>query len=763
DFGCLVSEAGAGCTWSINSQVNLLTAWSNDPVSDPPSEMFYIRDEDSGELWSPTPLPIREQGSEYVVRHGHGYTRFAYDAHDVGAALLQFVPADDPIKISRLTLTNHSQRHKRLSVTAYIEWVLGVARSKTAPFVVTEMDAATGAMFARNSWNEDFATRIAFADLGGAQTAWTGDRAEFLGRNGALDRPAALGRGERLSGRSGAGFDPCCGLQTTVAIPPGGHVSIVCFLGQAETREQARVLIRRYRTDDLDARLKVVTDGWDQVLGTLQVKTPDRSLDLLLNQWLLYQTLACRLWARTAFYQASGAYGFRDQLQDVMALTVTRADLTIGQIRRAASRQFVEGDVQHWWHEPVGRGVRTRISDDLLWLPYVTNHYLEVTDDRTVLDEVIPFLEGPVLMADQVDAYFEPRMSAIPGTLFEHCARALDRSLAVGAHGLPLMGAGDWNDGMNRVGIKGKGESVWLAWFLYTTLTMWAPIAAARGETERADTWAGHAKKIKEAVQNEAWDGNWYRRAYFDDGTPLGTAGSDACAIDSIAQSWSVMSGAADPDRARRAMASVDQYLIRHDDRLILLLAPPFDHTALEPGYIKGYVPGVRENGGQYTHAAVWTVIAFAELGDGNRAAELLSMLNPITHAATPRDVQRYRVEPYVTVGDVYSRSPHTGRGGWSWYTGSAGWTYRAGTEWLLGIRLRGERLVVSPCIPSHWPGFSARLRYRSGQYDIIVENPRGVCRGVSLLELDGVEVHERGGVPLIDDHRSHQVRVVLG
>jgi len=762
-FGCLVSEAGSGCTWSINSQENLLTAWSNDPVSDPPSDMFYVRDEDSGEVWSPTPLPIREDHGEYLVRHGPGYTRFAYRAHDITLELLQFVPVDAPIKISRLTLTNHSPHARRLSVTAYLEWVLGVSRSASAPFVATEMDPATGAMFARNSWSRDFGSRIAFADLGGAQTAWTADRTEFLGRNGTRDRPAALGRRDPLSGRTGAVFDPCCALQTRLAIPAGGHASVVSFLGEADTRDQARALIERYRHDNLDARLAEVTDGWAHVLTTIQVKTPDRALDILLNHWALYQTLACRVWARTAFYQSSGAYGFRDQLQDVMALGVARPDVMRAQILKAASRQFVEGDVQHWWHEPVGRGVRTRISDDLLWLPYATSHYLDVTGDQEILEEAIPFLEGAVLAAGQSESFFEPRTSSERGTLFEHCARALDRSLGVGAHGLPLMGTGDWNDGMNRVGAQGKGESVWLAWFLHGILTTWAPVAAARGETTRAETWAGHARTIKEAVERGGWDGAWYRRAYFDDGTPLGTAGADACAIDSIAQSWSVMSGAADPDRARRAMASVDQHLIRRNDDLMLLLTPPFDETALEPGYIKGYVPGVRENGGQYTHAATWTVIAFAALGDGDKVAELLAMLNPITHTATPYGVQRYRVEPYVAVGDVYSEAPHVGRGGWTWYTGSAGWLYRAGIEWLLGVRVQGTRLVIDPCIPSGWPGFSLALRYRSAGYDIVVENPSGVCRGVAVIELDGVALHDPTAVPLADDHQSHRVRVVLG
>jgi cyclic beta-1,2-glucan synthetase len=763
NFGCLVSEAGSGCTWSINSQENRITEWSNDPVSDRPSEMFYIRDDVSGELWSPTPLPIRAPGDDFVIRHGHGYSRFTHETHEISTDLLQFVPVEDPLKISRLTLTNHSSRVRHLTVTGYLAWVLGASRSGSAPYVITEMDSATGAMFATNSWNRDFSTRVAFADLGGKQTAWTGDRTEFLGRNGALDDPAALHRRARLSGRTGATHDPCCALQTTVAIPAGGQVTLELFLGQADSREHARTLIAQYRTDDLDARLKTVTDQWAALLGTVQVKTPDRALDIMLNGWLLYQTLACRVWARAAFYQSSGAFGFRDQLQDVMALAVARSDLTRAQLLMAASRQFVEGDVQHWWHVPVGRGVRTRFSDDLLWLPYVASHYLDVTGDRAILDANVPFIEGAVLAPGQAVAYFEPRVAGEQATLFEHCARAIDRSLDVGAHNLPLMGTGDWNDGMNRVGSEGKGESVWLAWFLHTVLATWAPMAAARGETTRAAAWTTHANVLREAVETHGWDGSWYLRAYFDDGTPLGAAGSDACAIDSIVQSWSVISGAGDPDRARRAMSELDTRLVKRDDRLVLLLTPPFDQTALEPGYIKGYVPGVRENGAQYTHAAAWAVIAFAMLGDGDTAGELFGMLNPITHSATPNEVQQYRVEPYVVAGDVCSEATNAGRGGWTWYTGAAGWLYRTGIEWMLGIRVQGNRLLLDPCIPSSWPGFTATIRYRSARYEIEVTNPEGACRGVSAIELDGVALSDRTGVPLVDDQRTHRVRVVLG
>jgi len=762
-FGFQVSESGAGYTWSLNSRENQLTAWSNDAVSDPPGEAIYIRDDESGEVWGPTALPIRVDGARYVARHGPGYSRFEHDSHGIALELLQFVPLADPIKVSRLTLANHSGRARKLSVTAYVEWVLGVSRSSSAPFVVTEMEPVTGALLARNTWGQHFAGRTAFVDLAGMQTAWTADRTEFLGRHGALDRPAALERRERLSRRVGTGLDPCAALQTAVELPAGGQAEVVIFLGEATTREEATGLIAHYRTADLDGALHAVTEHWDAVLGAVQVTTPDRSLDLLLNRWLLYQTLACRLWARSAFYQASGAYGFRDQLQDVMALAVARPDLTRAHVLRAAARQFVEGDVQHWWHAAAGHGVRTRISDDLLWLPYVVSHYLEVTGEAGLLEEMVPFLEGPALAAGQPESYFEPRVSEERATLFEHGARALDRSLPVGRHGLPLMGTGDWNDGMNRVGAGGHGESVWVAQFLHAILGDWASLAEARGEHRRAKTWRDHAVALKQAIEHEGWDGDWYRRAYFDDGMPLGSKDNDACRVDSIVQSWSVISGAATPARGRRAMAAVDDHLLRLDAGLLLLFTPPFDDTVLEPGYIKGYVPGVRENGGQYTHAAAWAVIASAALGDGDRAAELFALLNPINHARTRAGVECYKVEPYVIAADVYAEPPHVGRGGWTWYTGSAGWMYRAGVESILGVRLRGTHLVIDPCIPRGWQGFSVVFRYHDARYVIRVENPHGVSRGVSAVELDGVALGGQAGVPLVKDRGSHQVRVVLG
>jgi cyclic beta-1,2-glucan synthetase len=762
-FGFIVSESGAGFTWSVNSHENQLTPWSNDPVSDPPAEALYIRDQATGEIWSPTALPVRDEASTYICRHGQGYSRFEHSSHGIRHELTQFVPLKDPVKISRLTLQNTSSRTRHLSIAAYAEWSLGSSRSAEAPYIVTEADSKTGAVFARNSWEGEFAGRIAFADLGGKQASFTCDRKEFIGRNGTMALPAALARDDRFSGKVGAGLDPCAALLASVELRPGGRAEIVFFLGQAENRVNAQEIILRYRAANLDDVLREVVASWEDVLGAVCVTTPEPALDVMLNRWLLYQTLVCRVWGRAAFYQVSGAYGFRDQLQDVLALCIAKREVAREHLLRAASRQFAEGDVQHWWHPPSGRGVRTRISDDLLWLPYAMSRFIEVTGDTAVLDEPVPFLEGDTLAEGQEVSYFQPRTSENKTTLFEHCARAIDRSLAVGAHGLPLMGTGDWNDGMNLVGEHGKGESVWLAWFMHLVLSEFAQIADSRGEGGRAETWRLHVTALKAALEREAWDGDWYRRAYFDDGTPLGSAQNEECKIDSIAQTWGVISGAAEPGRAQRAMTAVDQNLVRRRDGLILLLDPPFDHAAPSPGYIRGYVPGIRENGGQYTHAAAWTVFAFAALGDGERAGEMFRMLNPINHTRSRADVQRYKVEPYVVAGDIYSEPPHVARGGWTWYSGSAGWLYRVGLESILGFRLRGMSLSIDPCVPRNWSNFSISFRYHSTTYKIKVENPSSVMRGIALTRVDGKMLPGKATISLVDDGAEHEILVVMG
>lgn len=743
-FGFHASAEGSGYTWAESSRENQLTPWSNDPVSDPAGEVIYVRDEESFDVWSATAQPIRDSGV-YIARHGHGYSRFEHEANGIGLELLQYVPLADPIKISRLTVRNNSNRPRRLTITSYAEWVLGTSRGASGPFIVTQVDKLTGALLVRNPWNVGFTDRVAFADLGGRQTTWTADRTEFLGRNGGPAMPAALVGERSLSGTVGAGYDPCTALQCVVELEAGEMIEVVSFLGQCRSENDARALIARYRAADLDAVLGEVTTYWQALLGTVQVKTPDRAMDIMLNGWLLYQTLACRIWARSAFYQSSGAYGFRDQLQDGMSLSLAQPDETRRHLLRAAARQFVEGDVQHWWLPHSGQGVRTRISDDRVWLAFATATYVASSGDVAVLDEIVPFLDGPVLGPHEHETFFQPMVADEKATLFEHCARGIDQCLDLtGAHGLPLIGTGDWNDGMNRVGEGGKGESVWLGWFLARTIEIFAPYAEGR-DAARAERWRAHSTRLLEALESEGWDGEWYRRATYDDGTWLGSQSSEECRIDSLVQSWAVLSGVADPARVVTAMASLDKHLVDRDEGLALLFSPPFDKTLLDPGYIKGYPPGLRENGGQYSHAAMWAILAFAELGAGDKAADLFALVNPINHGRTPAEVERYKVEPYVVAADVYSVAPHAGRGGWTWYTGAAGWMYRAGIEGILGIRREGNFLVVDPCIPAAWPGFEATVNVASTRYDIRVDNaatgdrdaPRAVLDGTPLQKTD--------------------------
>jgi cyclic beta-1,2-glucan synthetase len=762
NFGFLASADGTGSTWSLNAQQNQITPWSNDPVSNAPAEAIYVRDEQSGDLWSVNALPIREPSTAYVVRHGFGYTKTEQTSHGISLELLQFVPLEDPVKIARLKLVNVCGEPRRLSITHYVEWVLGNQRSRAAPFIISSLEPKTGALLARNPWSSDYSSQVAFMDMGGLQQSFTGDRGEFIGRHASLAEPAVLLGLEALSNRVGAGFDPCGALQTTVELAADATLHIPLVIGVQQSVQDAAATIERYRGADLDALFKDVTDFWDRTLSVVQVKTPDRSMDILLNGWLLYQTLACRVWARSGFYQSSGAYGFRDQLQDVMAVCVSAPAVAREHILRAAARQFTAGDVQHWWLPTTGQGIKTRISDNRIWLAYVVARYLEVTEDFAVLDEQVPFLSGGPLRADQHEEFAAPA-AASPASLFEHCVRALDSSLAIGTHGLPLMGAGDWNDGMNRVGAGGRGESVWLGWFLYSTLLRFAPLAERRGAAAKAGEWRKHAFGLQQAIEREAWDGDWYRRGYFDDGTPLGSVTSEECKIDSIAQSWAVISGAGERGHALRAMAAVNAQLVSRSDGLIKLFTPPFDHTPHDPGYIKAYPPGLRENGGQYTHAAVWTVLAYAMLGNGDRAADLFSLLNPINHASTRAGIHRYKVEPYVVCADLYCAPGHVGRGGWTWYTGSAGWMYRAGVEAILGIQLRGNTLSIDPCIPRAWSGFEFTFKHGSSRYRIEVKNRRVSGKGAIHATLDGQELPaDVCEFQLVDDGRYHYGKLRL-
>ncbi len=744
DFGFVVSAEGAGAVWAGNSRENLLTPWSNDPVTDAPGEAIYLRDLDSGAIWTPTALPMRGKGT-YVARHGFGYSRFDYQQGGIASSMVQTVPMDAPLRITRLTLHNRSDRPRRLSVTSYAEWVLGTSRNVSAATVTTERDPETGALMARNPFAMAFPGRVAFADMGSQVHGHTCDRAEVLGTGGSMADPRGL-RGEKLSGRVGAGFDPCAAQQRIVTLAPGQRVEVQLLLGQAESIEAARDLISRFRSADLDAVQDQVSAHWGDLLGSVQVKTPDRSMDILLNGWLLYQTLSCRIWARAGFYQASGAYGFRDQLQDGMALTFSRPEMTREHLLRAAGRQFPEGDVQHWWLPHSGQGVRTRISDDRVWLGFGVARYVAVSGDKAILDEMVPFLDGPQVPAGAHDSFFQPGASDQTASVWEHCARGIDQCIELtGANGMPLIGTGDWNDGMNRVGEHGQGTSVWLGWLFIRTVTMLAPLADVR-DPARATRWRAHAETVRAAIEANAWDGQWYRRGTFDDGSLLGSATSDECQIDSIAQSWAVLSGAGDPARASQAMAEVGERLIRRDPGLALLFAPPFDRTALDPGYIKGYPPGLRENGGQYSHAAMWVVMAYAMLGQGDKAVDLFVILNPINHALTPDDAARYRGEPYAIAGDVYSTAPHEGRVGWSWYTGAAGWMYRAGIEGIMGLTRAGDHLVIDPTIPKAWAGVSVTVRHRGATVEVVVANPEGSGHGIAKVAINGEAAEHAGG-----------------
>ena len=764
-FGTMISETGIGFTWYGNSQRNRLTGWSNDPVLDPATEALYIRDEESGVCWSPTAAPIREEPA-YRARHGAGYTVFEHNSNGIEQELTIFVPVDEnggsPVKLQRLQLINASSHKRRLSITYYVELTLGENRETSQMHVSTHWDEEVRAILVKNRYHPEYGDRVTFVTITPEAESYGGDRTAFIGRNRSSAIPIAMEL-TNLSGRVGAGLDPCAALRVTLDMAQGERRYITCMLGQAESTEQAKDLVLRYREDHaVTNALQTTQSWWNELLGTIEVHTPELAADLLINRWLQYQSLSCRLWGRSAFYQSGGAFGFRDQLQDVMAFCYTRPEIARDQILRAASRQFLEGDVQHWWHEPAGAGIRSRISDDLLWLPYVVAHYVRTTGDSDILMAEIAFLQGAVLADDQHELFSTPDITLERASLFEHCRRAVNRGLTAGPHGLPLMGTGDWNDGLNLVGAKGKGESVWLAWFLCDCLQGMAELATLMRQPEQSQAYQEKRTLLAERVEKCAWDGAWYQRGTFDDGTPLGSSTNAEARIDSLPQSWAWLSGVADPQRAGEAMESAWHHLVCEDEGLALLFTPPFDHSEPSPGYIRGYPPGVRENGGQYTHAALWMAMAIARQGNGDRAVQLLRLLNPIEHARDAQAVWDYGVEPYVVAADVYRLPGRIGRGGWSWYTGAAAWMYRAWTEEILGLKVRGNRMEIDPVIPAGWPRFSLKYRHGATTYEIEVENPSGCQCGVLWVEMDGRRV--TGEVILLERELvKHRVVVMMG
>ncbi|WP_231701848.1 GH36-type glycosyl hydrolase domain-containing protein [Crassaminicella thermophila] len=759
-FGFLATESGSGFTWAENSRENKLTPWSNDPVTDPPGEIVYLRDEENGQFWSITPLPIREKES-YIISHGMGYSVYSHDSHGIDQELTMFVPKDESVKINLIRLKNNTNNNRKISATYFIRPVLGVSDQITQQYIITEMEKNT--LFIKNGYSTDFPGRVAFITTSENIASYTGDRREFIGQIGDLSSPNALKR-DSLSKFVGAGLDPCAAIQIFIELKPNEEKELVFLLGQGKNLKEAELIIGKYKSiKTCKDEFYAVKEHWHDIFGAIQVKTPDLSMDLLINYWLLYQTISCRLWARSAFYQSGGAYGFRDQLQDAMNAMSVMPEVTRKQILLHCKHQFVEGDVQHWWHPGAkDKGIRTRFSDDLLWLPLVTAEYVIYTGDDSILHEEVYFLEDAPLAEDEDERYGIPRISEEKASVYEHCIRAIERSLKFGEHGIPLMGSGDWNDGMNTVGNKGKGESIWLGWFLYDILNKFSDICKKMNEEERAENYIKIAKEIANSIEENAWDGEWYKRAYFDDGTPLGSIENTECMIDSLAQSWAVISKGGRPDRIKTAMDSVKRHLVKKNEGMILLFTPPFDDSDLNPGYIKGYVPGVRENGGQYTHAATWVINAFAMMGQGDKAWQLYNMINPINHTRTYIECATYKVEPYVMAADVYAVNPHTGRGGWTWYTGAAGWMYKVGLSYILGLRKRDDKLIIDPCIPKEWKEYFIKYRYKDTHYEIIVKNPHGVNRNVAYIMVDG-ERKEEKYILLVNDQKKHKVEVILG
>lgn len=774
-LGFVASETSAGNTWSNNSRLNRLTPWLNDPVTDPHSEAIYLRDHDTGEFWSVTPGPA-PGGAHYEVRHGWGYSTYNHDRDGLLQDVTLFAPCSDAVKISRIQITNRGTRPRRLNFYSYAQWELGEGLNLTHLSTETQIERETGRIFATNSHRGEFSANVAFAALAGppGKCDATCDRSEFLGLHGNTAAPRAVASGAALTGRAGVGLDPCAAIHTEFVLEPGQTVCFALLLGETDSRAASTALIEKYQdAHEVSNALAAVQNFWRDLNSAVEIQTPAAPIDLLVNGWLPYQNISCRLWGRTSAQQSGGAYGFRDQLQDTSALVFHRPDLTRAQILRNAAHQFVEGDVLHWWHPPLSKGIRTNFSDDLLWMPLLACEYVEATGDTAIWQEHIRYLTADEVPEGEPEIYLMPQEAAEGGTLYDHCCRALDRGLTRGPNGLPLMGCGDWNDGMNRVGQGGTGESVWMGFFIDSILERMLPVIDQHGDRERVEKYSAYRDQMRMALEEAGWDGGWYRRAYFDDGTPLGTASASECRIDALVQAWAVLSGAAPADRAAKALAAADEHLVDEQAGIIRLLDPPFNKMPQDPGYIKGYLPGIRENGGQYTHGVLWLIRAFAESGQGSRACKLLEMISPVSHTSTPARLDVYKSEPYVVAADVYGCAPHVGRAGWTWYTGSAGWMFRVAVESILGLRLEnGTHLRVDPSISNDWPKCTIRYRpvdptdsARKTVYKINIHNDHGREHGVKSATVDGspVPIDERGAhVPLLRDGHTHQVVIEL-
>lgn len=758
-FGTLVTNNMGGFTWSKNSRLNRITAWSNNSIDDEPSEIIYIKDKDLMESWSVGKLP-KPDDNEYSVIYGFGYAKYYHSSCGITQEAEVFVPTKDSVKVNILNLKNTTQDKRNLSIVYYIKPVLNEDEIKSNGYINLDFNKNANLVSIENLYGNGL-SKTSFVASSEPIKSYTGNKVSFIG-NGSIKEPESLNK-ISLTNENALGNNSCVAIEIDVTIYPYENKEISLILGEGETKLEVQDLVYKYSdVKKCKKELLDVKDFWKNKISKIQVKTPAESMNIMLNGWLLYQTIACRLWAKSAFYQSGGATGFRDQLQDILCLKYIEPEVTRKQILKHCVHQFIDGDVEHWWHEETNRGIRTRFSDDLLWLPYVVAEYIKTTQDTEILKEEVAYINGNTLKDDENENYDIHLTSDIKESVFQHCIRAIEKSLDFGENGMPKIGSGDWNDGFSKVGIKGKGESVWLGFFLYTVLSEFIEIMENMNDEsvkDKIEKYEGIKQELKKSLNTAGWDGRWYKRAFMDDGNILGSIENEECRIDSISQSWSVISNAGDNDKKYISMESLENHLVDRETGIIKLLDPPFEKSDLEPGYIKMYLPGVRENGGQYTHAAIWAIIAETLLGFGNKAYEYYRMINPIEHAKTAEEANKYKVEPYVIAADVYGSSNLVGRGGWTWYTGSSSWYYRAGIENILGLKIEKGKLKIDPCIPSDWREYSIQYKYKSTLYNIKVKNLSEKNTGVEKIFINGKEEKE---IPLLDDGRIYEIEVLL-